>query len=303
MICILSEFGADPIDRCIATALRVIAIVALASQPAESLSTDVSWMLSYAGRSTNSLIWDQRTGRVVKESLPRSLSGSELNGLRGPPNPIFVVGSTLSASACVGHSCPDKGFFWIDTSSGSALGASVTLWGCDGGAEVGLRCELLLGSRRFKSFQNIPASGKQALMEWIDEQDIRVKVVKFIDAANKATSLNPAEFQPVERFHPPLTGPSFDCRTAHSQIEATICANVQLATLDLEMSDLYRGIYKSYDTVGDREQLRDLQRLWLAHREGACPDEPDQIQCLEAEYRRQHHVLENWVPSREIPKK
>jgi hypothetical protein len=281
----------------------VISVVALASQSAEAFSTDASWMLSYAGRSTNSLIWDQRTNGVVQESLPPSLSGAVLNGLAGPPNPIFVVGSTLSASACVGHSCPDKGFFWIDTASGSAFGASVSLWGCDGGAEVGLRCELLLGSRRFKSFQNIPATGKQALMKWINEQDIRVKVVQFIDATNKTTSLNPRKFQPVEHFHPPLTGPSFDCRTAHSQIEATICGNKQLAALDLEMAALYQRMHVSYDTVGDREQLRDLQRLWLAHRPGACPDEPNRIKCLEAEYRRQHDVLENWVPSREIPKK
>jgi uncharacterized protein len=159
-----------------------------------------------------------------------------------------------------------------------------------------------LGSRRLKSFQNIPASGKQALMQWINEQDIRVKVVHFVDAANKTTSLNPGEFQPVESFHPPLTGPSFDCRTAHSPIETTICGNVRLAALDLEMADLYRRMHLSYDTVGDREQLRDLQRLWLAHRNGACPDGPNQIQCLEAEYQRQHDVLENWVPIRKIPK-
>jgi uncharacterized protein YecT (DUF1311 family) len=289
--------------RCVKTALRVFAVVALTSQSAEALSRDASWMLSYAGRSTNALIWDQRINSVVKESLPRSISGSVLNGLGGPPNPILVVGSTLSASACVAHSCPDKGFFWIDTASGSAFGASVSLWGCDGGAEVGLRCELLLGSRRFKSFQNIPASGKRALMEWMNEQDIRVKVVRFVDAANKTTALNPADFQLVERFHPPLTGPSFDCRTAHDQIETAICGNEELATLDLDMADQYRKMHVSYDTVGNREQLRDLQRLWLAHRKAACADVPGQIQCLEAEYRRQHDVLENWVPSREIPKK
>jgi hypothetical protein len=43
--------------------------------------------------------------------------------------------------------------------------------------------------------------------------------------------------------------------------------------------------------------------MWLAHRKTACPEAPGQIQCLEAEYRRQHDALENWVPSRELPKK
>ena len=87
-----------------------------------------------------------------------------LEGLGGPPNPVFVVGPTLSASACVARSCPDKGFFWIDTANGTAIGASASLWGCDGGGNIGLRCELLLGSRRITSFPDIPASGKQALM-------------------------------------------------------------------------------------------------------------------------------------------
>ncbi len=140
-------------------------------------------------------------------------------------------------------------------------------------------------------------------MEWMNEQEIRVKGVKFIDGTNKITPLNPADFQLAERFNSPSTGPSFDCRKAHDQIETAICGNEQLATLDLEMADQYRRMHVSYDTVGNREQLRDLQRMWLAHRKAACPDVPGQIQCLEAEYRRQRDALENWVPNREIPKK
>lgn len=182
-----------------ATALRVIAVVALGSQAADALSADISWMLSYADRSTNALIWDQRFNGVVEQSLPPSLSGTVLKDLGGPPNPVFVVGTTLSASACVAHSCPDKGFFWIDTINGTAFGASASLWGCDGGADIGLRCELVLGSRRITSFQNIPAAGQQALMEWMNENDIRVKVVRFIDAANKTTELNPADFRLSKR--------------------------------------------------------------------------------------------------------
>ena len=260
-------------------------------------------MLSYADRSTNALIWDRRINGVVEESLPPSLSGSVLEGLGGPPNPVFVVGPTLSASACVAHSCPDKGFFWIDTANGIAFGASASLWGCDGGADRDLRCELLLGSRRITSFQNIPASGKQALMQWMNQHDIRVKVVRFIDAANKTTELDPADFRLTERFHPPSTGPSFDCQSARSQVEKAVCGNPILAKLDLEVAALYGQLHVSYDTVGDREQLRALQLAWLAHRGAMCPDKPDQVRCLAAEYRRQHDVLENWLPTREIPKK
>jgi uncharacterized protein YecT (DUF1311 family) len=290
-------------QRCIEAALRVIAVVALGSQAAKALSSDASWMLSYADRSTNALIWDQRINGVVEESLPPSLSGPVLEGLGGPPNPVFVVGNTLSGSGCVAHSCPDKGFFWIDTANGTAFGARASLWGCDGGTNIDLRCELLLGSRRITSFQNIPASGKQALMEWMNEQEVRVKVVRFIDAANKTTELDSADFRLTERFQPPSTGPSFDCQIARSQIEKAICGNPILAKLDIEMVDLYRQMHVSYDTVGDREQLRALQLAWLAHRRTVCPDKPDQVQCLAAEYRRQHDVLENWLPTREMPKK
>jgi uncharacterized protein YecT (DUF1311 family) len=281
----------------------VIAVIALGSQAAEAVSTGASWMLSYKGRSTNALIWDHRINGVLEESLPPSLSGTVLERLGGPPNPIFVVGSTLSASACVPHSCPDKGFFWIDTANGSAFGASASLWGCDGGADIGLRCELLLGSRRIAAFQNIPASGKQALMEWMNENGIRVKAVRFIDPANKTTELDPADFRLTDRFHPPSTGPSFDCQIARSQIEKTICGNPTLAKLDLEMADLYGQMHVSYDTVGYREQLRALQHAWLASRGAVCPDEPDQAQCLAAEYQRQHDALENWLPTREMPKR
>jgi hypothetical protein len=278
-------------------------MVAFGSQAAGALSADDSWMLSYAGRSTNALIWDQRINGVVEESLPPSLSATVLEGLGGPPNPVFVVGATLSASACVAHSCPDKGFFWIDTADGTAFGASASLWGCDGGADIGLRCELLLGSQRITSFQNIPASGKQALMEWMNENRIRVKVVRFIGAANKATELDPADFRLTERFLPPSTGPSFDCQLAHLQIEKVICGNPALAKLDLEMAELYGQMHLSYDTVGHREQLRDLQRAWLARRRAVCPDEPDQVKCLAAEYRRHYNVLGYWLPTREMPKK
>ena len=105
-------------QRCIEVVLRVIAVVVLGSQAAEALS-DASWMLSYADRSTNALILDQRIKGVVEESLPSRLSGPVLDGLGGPPNPVFVVGPTLSASGCVAHSCPDKGFFWINTANGT----------------------------------------------------------------------------------------------------------------------------------------------------------------------------------------
>jgi uncharacterized protein len=131
---------------------------------------------------------------------------------------------------------------------------------------------------------------------------VRVRVVQFIDAANETTELAPADFRLTERFHPPSTGPSFDCQNSRSQIEKAICGNPILAKLDLEMAVLYGQMHVSYDTVGDREQLRDLQRAWLARRGVVCPEEPDQVQCLAAEYRRQHDVLGNWVPTQAMQK-
>ncbi len=283
------------------SAALVFAIFAMGSRAAQAGSEDPSWILSYAGQSTNALIWDQRIKGVVEEYLPPSLSSSVLAGLGGPPNPVYVVGLTLSASACRAKSCPDKGFIWIDTANGAAFGATASLWGCDGRANVDLRCELILGSRRIARFENIPESGKQALIEWMNENGIRVQAVRFIDAANKTTELNPSDFRLAERFHPPSAGPSFDCQRARSQVEIAICGNPTLAKLDLDMADLYEQVH--YDNVGDREQHKSLQRAWLTHRNAACPVTPDQARCLESEYQRQQSVLYNWVPTREVSKK
>jgi hypothetical protein len=82
-------------------------------------------------------------------------------------------------------------------------------------------------------------------MEWMNEQGIRVKVVRFIDAANKTTELDSADFHLTERFQPPSTGPSFDCQAARPQIEKAICGNPILAKLDIEMVDLYRQMFDS----------------------------------------------------------
>ncbi|HZZ16266.1 MAG TPA: lysozyme inhibitor LprI family protein [Candidatus Sulfotelmatobacter sp.] len=297
-----TSIGQRARQRFSAIAFCVISVVALASQAAESLTSQAAWMLSYAGGSTNALFWDKRTNAVIRESLPPRLSGKVLEALGGPPNPVIVVGPTLSASACVAHSCPDKGFFWIDTASGIAFGASASLWGCEEATGNGLPCDLFLGSRRISAFHNIPPAGKQALMAWMNEQGIRVRKFRFVGPTSATTELDPADFRLPERFHPSATGPSFDCRRALSRIEKAICGNPDLAKLDLEMADLYEQMRRGYDTVGDRDQLRDLQRAWLAHRSAACPGELTQVRCLEVEYQRHHDVLENWIPTEEMPK-
>lgn len=136
----------------------------------------------------------------------------------------------------------------------------------------------------------------------MNEDGIQVKVVRFINAANETAELDPADFRLTDRFQPPATGPSFDCRIARSEIETAICGNPILAKYDYELTALYRRMHLSYDTVGNRKQLLALQRAWLARRASECREGPDQVRCLAALYRRQHDVLENWLPSRELPK-
>ena len=98
-----------------ATALRVIAVVALEAEAADGAARgylmDAELCRSFDERAHlgSAIQWGRRTN----ESLPPSLSATVLKELGGPPNSVFVVGTTLSASACVAHSCPDKGFFWI----------------------------------------------------------------------------------------------------------------------------------------------------------------------------------------------
>jgi uncharacterized protein YecT (DUF1311 family) len=269
----------NPMRKLIVAAVLCGAAWASAAQP-------VPWLLDYEGQSTNKLIWDKRARPLVRAHVPKALARDVVDALGGPPDPVVVTDKRyVSISACVAHAGPVKGFFWIDTQTGAALGANYY----DG--------KLRLGSNDFGA-DAVPEPARKALRDWLAEEQLRATSVEFIDRQGKSGKQDVAAFAPPARFLPPDGGPSFDCAKAATPIERAICAAPALAQSDLELTRLYTEIRHGYDTLAARAELQALQRQWLRERDKTCRAAADVAGCLLDQYRAQHQRLRNWVPGR-----
>lgn len=257
-----------------------------AAHPASGNSVgQTAWLLQYRDKSANELIWDRRTKRLVETRVPSALSRQVLSALGGPPDPVFVVADRyVSTSACRPHSCIEKGFLWVDTHTGIGLGA----YYLDG--------ELLLGSNGM-SRDRLPRPARLALINWLDESDLRAASVAFVGRSGQRSSLDALAFAVPERFQAPPGGPAFDCKQSLSAVEAAICADEGLSAQDLALSRLYRRIRQGSGTANAQAQLRDLQRGWLRDRNEGCADAEDVVGCLQAQYEVQYERLRHWVPT------
>jgi uncharacterized protein YecT (DUF1311 family) len=245
------------------------------------------WVLGYTGKSTNAFAGDKRTKQLVDTHVPSSLAGDVMAGLGGPPDPVVVrAGRYLSASACVPHACPDKGFFWIDSRTGAALGAY-----------LGSGDSLRIGSNSITP-ATLPAPARSAMIDWLDDNRTAPGSVQFIANDNRALPLAPAAFAPPAHFQPPPGGPSFDCARATTAVETTICSHPAVARQDLDLAAEVRQLQQGYDTLAHRAQVTALQRAWLRTRDSTCAKAADMAACLDGEYRRQHDRLQHWVPQR-----
>jgi uncharacterized protein YecT (DUF1311 family) len=270
-------------QRLCKSAVSALLALMLASAWAAS---PADWVLSYEGQSTNRFIWDKRTAGLVRSHVPVPLSGDVAGGLGGPPDPVFVTDHRyLRASACVPHDCGDKGFFWIDTRTASGLGAALA-------GDV-----LKLGSKDFAPDQ-LPGPARQALIDWLTEQQIQPSRVEFVQDDGKTVALAQAGFAPRPHYQPLAGGPSFDCGKAATDIEKAICKDPALAKSDLDMAELVHRIHQGSPTTGARKQLLDLQRAWLKTRDAECRRAADLSGCLGGQYHAQYERLENWVPAR-----
>lgn len=267
--------------------LALALLAASAAAGAAPASHPSAWVLAYAGKSTNSFIWDKRARALVQSRVPAALARDVLAGLGGPPGPVLVeAGRYMAASACVHHYCPDKGFFWIDSRTGAGLGAYF--------AEAG--SVLRLGSNAVDA-QRIPAPAQQALVAWLGEYGLRPETVSFVSRSGRATPLPPAPFVPRSYFQAPRGGPSFDCGKAATSVEQAICADAALSRQDLELARLVREVRHGHATLDARAELLALQRRWLRERDARCGQPAGQAACIGAQYRAQHERISNWVPS------
>jgi uncharacterized protein YecT (DUF1311 family) len=264
----------------LAVGLAALSLPALA-QPAGA----ANWALAYEGKSTNQFVGDKRANRLMRASLPAKLSDHVLESLGGPPDPVFMTDHRyVSVSACRPHSCMEKGWFWLDTKTGTGLGAYF------------VEGALQLASSSLPA-DRLPPPARRALLGWLADNDLRPQTVEFFGAAGPVTPLPLAQFAPPARFVPPEGGPSFDCAAAATRIEKTICADTGLAKQDLELAQLVTELRHGHSTTGARDQLLQLQRKWLAERNASCERAPEAAACLRERYRFQHDRLMNWIPT------
>jgi len=250
---------------------------------ARPLVLQADWPLAYLGKSTNEFALDARLKTLVETRVPAALSDNVLAALGGPPDPVSIVqGRYVSASACRPHSCDEKGFLWIDTTTGIGLGAYEV-----SGA-------LLLGSNGM-SARAIPPSARAALIAWLRENDIAIASAAFVDGAGARSALDAGAFRSPAPFQPAPGGPAFDCRLASDRIEQAICHDAALSAKDLALGRLYKEIRRGSATTVARDQLQALQRGWLKERNSECAG-ADTVSCLAGQYDAQYQRLENWVP-------
>lgn len=266
----------------------------------QAMAAADDWLLQFDNRSTNDFFWDKRAQPLIRRVLPREVAKEVIENLSGPPDAVHVEhGRYFSASACMAHSCTDKGFFWMDVATGIALGAATPL-PADAvpTPEYPDPITLLLGSAAGDA-ETIPPEARHALQRFLDRNELHPMRVTFVTGAGEHRSLDPAQFSAKPRFEPPPDGPSFDCAAATSAIERAICASPDLARKDLDLSRTYRDLLATLDRLPFERQLKALQRAWVVKRNQTCGREAQPKECLESSYRQQQDVLLHWAPQPE----
>ena len=84
--------------------------------------------------------------------------------------------------------------------------------------------------------------------------------------------------------------PSFDCAKAATPIEHAICADAALARLDRQVAETYQTVLRNAYEPTAQEQVRQVQRAWVATRNKACAT-GDIGPCLTKLYRARLAVL------------
>jgi uncharacterized protein YecT (DUF1311 family) len=263
--------------RATVSTLSLILTTAPAAKP-------VSWPLAYAGRSTNELMNDKRAAPLIRKHLPPVLARRVIDALSGPPNPLLVLENRYVAmSACVPHFCPIKGFFWLDTKTGTGIGATL------------YEDTLKLGSIDI-SASAIPANARAAVVDWLTDEALAPTVVRFARSNGAGTALDPSGFQPRPRYRPRAGGPSFDCASASGVVRKAICADSALSAADLAMSESFDEMRHGYPTMGSRAELTAFQNAWLSRRDTECATASDVKACITAAFQTQKKNLGNWLP-------
>lgn len=118
-----------------ATTASTAAASALSAGHPQSISSGetprYSWLLAFAGRTTNELLWDARFADLLRSLVRRSgdpgpdaLTEELRRSLGGAPEDVVVAdGRFVVATACRHHYCDERGYVWIDIVRGEVAAA------------------------------------------------------------------------------------------------------------------------------------------------------------------------------------
>jgi hypothetical protein len=150
---------------------------------------DYSWLLNFKGKTTNDVFWDRRFNGLLSAVVPNAKSSysadpgamkADLKArLGGPPGDIEIkAGRYLVLSACMAHSCGDKGMIWIDTQKKRSALA------------IGSNASVTVASRSIKTGE-LPAELLVALKGWAKAEGLQLGSTMFYDFSGKADDISP----------------------------------------------------------------------------------------------------------------
>ena len=86
--------------------------------------------------------------------------------------------------------------------------------------------------------------------------------------------------------------PSFNCSKATHEIEELICADAELAALDVSLNDLYHAVMKNTPEAAQK-RLKSEQVGWSKGRND-CWKSDDKRACTKGEYEARINVLKDF---------
>ncbi len=148
-----------------------------------------SWPKDYKEKSADEFRRDSRARGLIREKIHAPFDKDLWDALSGPPGPVnWTVGRYFATSACLYRFCPIKGFFWLDTRTGTALGGVLTTELPD--YKVG---GLRLDSRNIAG--DLPSAARRAVLEWLMNVGVEVRDVSFTDDSDNLKTMDAELFQ------------------------------------------------------------------------------------------------------------
>jgi len=188
-------------ERRIASLQTPAAQAAAEAPPASGVkASPFAWLLDYAGKSTNSAVWDKRFKKTLEAVAPpftkdlgmgkqETLTATLREFIGGPPDDVAVEDKRfVTLSACRAHSCPEKAWLWIDLERNAALGALVHyIYGDEAMTDAP---QLLLFSKQLEPGQ-APDNALRRLDAWLKDNGLVVTTRRYVGPSGELAPKSP----------------------------------------------------------------------------------------------------------------